>query len=251
MRCVIDVMTYPVVTIHDETPFKDVVRLIRKHGVSALPVLDRSGHLVGVVSEADLMLKREHAVNGTSRRRSPWRGGADRQDGAPFWIRRGKAQGVLARDLMTSPVVTVGPRDSVAKAARIMRENSVKRLPVTDAHGQLVGIVSRTDLLTDFLRPDDEIRVAIERVLTEPRPPIEEGQIHVVVENGVANLSGHVEFKSQIPRIVTMARTVDGVVDVESRLEHDIDDISHERPSALPWDRTRAGVGDSWRSPDA
>ena len=248
MRCVIDVMTYPVVTIHDGTPFKDVVRLIRKHGVSALPVLDRSGNLVGIVSEADLMLKREHAVNGTSRRRSPWRGGANRQDGVPFWIRRGKAQGVRARDLMTSPVVTVGPRDSVAKAARIMRENSVKRLPVTDAHGQLIGIVSRTDLLTDFLRPDDEIRVAIERVLTEPRPPIEEGQIHVVVKNGVAKLSGHVEFKSQIPRIVTMARTVDGVVNVESRLEHEIDDIGHERPS-LPWDRTRAGVGDSWRSP--
>ena len=83
-----------------------------------------------------------------------------------------------------------------------------------------------------------------------PPPPIEEGQIHVVVENGVAKLSGHVEFKSQIPRIVTMARTVDGVVDVESRLEHEFDDIGHERPSP-PWDRARAGVGDSWRSPDA
>jgi CBS domain-containing protein len=251
MKCVGDVMTYRVITVDDRTPFKDVVRLIRKHGVSALPVLDQAGRLVGIVSEADLMLKEEHAAGERSSRPFPWRGDAGRGNGVPPWIQRSKAQGVVARDLMTSPVVTVAPREPVALAARIMRENRVKRLPVTNAEGDLVGIVSRSDLLTTFLRSDDEIRAAIEDELTEPRPSIEEGQIRVVVEDGVAKLGGHVGFKSQIPRIVSIARTIDGVVDVESRLEYKIDDVGPEGPDPAPWDRSAAGVGDTRRSPEA
>jgi CBS-domain-containing membrane protein len=251
MKCVGDVMTYRVITVDDRTPFKDVVRLIRKHGVSALPVLDQTGRLVGVVSEADLMLKEEHAAGERSSRPLPWRGDAGRPNGVPPWIQRGKAQGVVARELMTSPVVTVAPGDAVALAARIMRENRVKRLPVTDAEGDLVGIVSRSDLLTTFLRSDDEIRAAIEDELTEPRPSIEEGQIRVVVEDGVAKLGGHVGFKSQIPRIVSIARAIDGVVDVESRLEYEIDDVGPEGPSPHPWARSGAAVGETWRSPEA
>lgn len=150
---------------------------------------------------------------------------------------------------MTSPAVTVAPEDAVATAARIMRENSVKRLPVTDAHGDLVGVVSRSDLLTTFLRPDDEIRAAIERAVTEPRPSTEEGRIRVLVEDGVAKLDGHVGSKSQIPWIVSIARKVDGVVDVESRLEFDIDDVGPVEQSPALWARSGAGAGDGWRSP--
>ena len=244
MKCVGDVMTRRVITVDERTPFKDVVRLIRKHGVSALPVRDRAGQLVGIVSEADLMLKGEHAVDEGSARRIPWRGDTGRRNGVPPWIRRGKAQGVVARDLMTSPVVTVAPGDAVALAARIMRENGVKRLPVTDVHGDLVGIVSRSDLLTTFLRPDDEIRAAIEGALTEPRPSIEEGQITVLVEDGVATLDGHVGFKSQVPRIVSLARTIDGVVDVESRLGYDVDDVDRETMGPAPWAHAAAGGRD-------
>lgn len=150
---------------------------------------------------------------------------------------------------MTSPVVTVTEDDAVALAARIMRENHVRRLPVTDAHKGLVGIVTRSDLLTPFLRPDDEIRDAIERALTEPMPPIEKGQIRVVVDNGIAKLDGHVGFKSQVPRIVSIARTIDGVVDVESRLEYDVDDLGSVGPSPAPWTRSTASARNTWRSP--
>jgi CBS domain-containing protein len=251
MKCVGDVMTDQVVTVRDDTPFKEVVRVIREHGVSALPVLDRAGGLVGIVSEADLLLKEEHAIGEGSLTRLPWRGDHERGNGQPPWIRRTKARGVTARDVMTSPVVTVTEGDAVALAARIMRENHVRRLPVTDAHGGLVGIVTRSDLLTTFLRPDDEIRDAIEGALTEPMPPIEKGQIRVVVDDGIAKLDGHVGFKSQVPRIVSIARTIDGVVDVESRLEYDVDDLGPVGPSPAPWTRSTAGAGNTSRSPRA
>jgi CBS domain-containing protein len=228
-----------------------VVRLIREYGASALPVLDRAGRLVGIVSEADLLLKEEHATGEGSLTRLSWRGDHERGNGQPPWIRRTKARGVTARDVMTSPVVTVTEGDAVALAARIMRENHVRRLPVMDAHGELVGIVSRSDLLTTFLRPDDESRDAIESALIEPMPPIENGQIRVVVENGVAKLDGHVGFKSQIPRIANIARTIDGVVDVEPRLDYEIDDVGPERSVPGPWAHSAAGVDDTWRSPSA
>jgi CBS domain-containing protein len=248
MKSVGDVMTDQVVTVRDDTPFKEVVRLIREYGVSALPVLDRAGRLVGIVSEADLLLKEEHATGEGSLTQLPWRGDHERENGQPPWIRRTKARGVTARDVMTSPVVTVTEGDAVALAARIMRENHVRRLPVTDAHGDLVGIVTRSDLLTTFLRPDDEIRDAIDGALTEPMPSIEKGQIRTVVDNGIAKLDGHVGFKSQIPRIVSIARSIDGVVDVESLLEYDVDDLGPGEPSPAPWARSTAGTGDTWRS---
>lgn len=249
MKCVGDVMTDQVVTVRDDTPFKAVVRLIREYGVSALPVLDQAGRLVGIVSEADLLLKEEHATGEGSLTQLPWRGDHERGNGQPPWIRRTKARGVTARDVMTSPVVTVTEGDAVALAARIMRENHVRRLPVTDANGGLVGIVTRSDLLTTFLRPDEEIRDAIDGALTEPMPPIEKGQIRTIVDNGIAKLDGHVGFRSQIPRIVNIARSIDGVVDVESQLEYDVDDLGPGEPSPAPWARSTAGAGDRWRSP--
>ena len=249
MRHVHEVMTHRVFTVYEWTPFKDVARLMREHGVSALPVLDRADRLVGIVSEADLMLKEEHAT-GDGSRRFPWRGDKSRRNGVPPWILRSKAQGVVARDLMTSPAVTVAREAPAALAARIMRENSVKRLPVTDAHGKLVGIVSRSDLLTAFLRPDDEIRAAIEDALTEPRPSIEQGQTRVVVVDGVAKLDGKVGLKSQIRRILSIARAIDGVVGVESRLEYEVDDVGPEGADPGPWARPRADLaGGAWHSP--
>ena len=249
MKCVGDVMTRRVITVHERTPFKDVARLIREQGVSALPVVDQGGRLLGIVSEADLMLREEHAAGRWVTGRLPWRGDTGRRNGVPPWIRRSKARGVVAKDLMTSPAVTVAPEDVLAMAARIMRENGVKRLPVTDAHGDLVGIVSRSDLLTTFLRPDEEIRTAIEHAITEPRPSTEQGRIRVLVEDGVAELDGRVMAKSQIPWIVSIARKVDGVVDVESRLEFDIDDVGSVEPRPSPWARSGARTGDTWRFP--
>lgn len=249
MRHVHEVMTHEVFTVYEWTPFKDVVMLMREHDVSALPVLDRADRLIGIVSEADLLLKQEIADGS---RRFPWRGDTSRRNGMPPWILRGKAQGVVARDLMTSPVVTVAGEAPVALAARLMRENSVKRLPVTDPHGTLVGIVSRSDLLRVFLRSDDELRAAIEDALNDPGPSIEPGQISVIVEDGAATLDGEVPLKSQIPRLVSIARAIDGVVDVEPRLKYEVDDVGPDRADLTVRDRPSAEfVSGTWRSPQS
>jgi CBS domain-containing protein len=142
MRRVRDVMTAEVVVVRDRTPFKEIVGLMRQHNVSALPVVDATDELVGIVSEADLLLKEEHVAEGESHRRFQSRRRR---------IDRAKAGGVIARELMSSSVETIDPEAPLARAARLLHERRVKRLPVVDANGKLVGIVSRADLLKVFL----------------------------------------------------------------------------------------------------
>jgi CBS domain-containing protein len=130
-----DVMTREVVTVGESTPFKKIVELLARHRISAVPVLDAARHPIGVVSEADLLLKQEHP------------GGSL---GAPWFelrrqrIERAKTAGAVARQLMTSPAVTIGLLATVDEAARVMHSAGVKRLPVVDpVTGRLVGIVTR------------------------------------------------------------------------------------------------------------
>jgi CBS domain-containing protein len=148
-RNVRDVMTTRVATASPDTTYKQLVQLLAEHRVSAVPVVDERRHVLGVVSEADLLLKQEHpqglaeALGLGSRRRR---------------VERAKAGGAVAADLMTSPVITVGRETSAVEAARPLHAKGVKRLPVEDALGRLVGVVSRADLLAGFLRTDEEIR---------------------------------------------------------------------------------------------
>jgi CBS domain-containing protein len=144
-----DMMTTEVVTVELSTPFKEIVARLAERRVSAAPVLDSGGRAVGVVSEADLLLKEEHPDPDLdvplvwSRRRR---------------LERDKAAATVAGELMTAPAVTVPPTATVAEAARRMHAAGVKRLPVVDEEGLLVGIVSRADLLKVFTRPDHAIR---------------------------------------------------------------------------------------------
>jgi CBS-domain-containing membrane protein len=137
-RTVQDVMTREVVAVRGPTPFKELVRLLNKHRVTAVPVLDDTGRLVvGVVSESDLALKevaplREAHIPAFE---TPKHRGE-----------RAKAASLTAAELMTAPAVTVGPEELVAAAARRMYDRRVKRLPVVDHGGALVGIVTRADL---------------------------------------------------------------------------------------------------------
>jgi CBS-domain-containing membrane protein len=147
-----DVMTKDVVAVQEDTPYRDVVDLLISRRVSAVPVVDRSDRVVGVVSEADLL----HKVEGRRPRIIESR--RSRRDHA-------KAAGRVARDVMSAPPVTVLPSLSVPAAARRMRRENVKRLPVENELGRLVGIVTRSDLLKIHLRSDAEIRRDVEEVL--------------------------------------------------------------------------------------
>jgi CBS-domain-containing membrane protein len=219
-----DLMTRTVVVVKQDAPFKEIVRLMDEHRVSALPVLDDEGVLVGIVSEADLLLKEEPEPG----------------DEHPFARRRrrrelAKSQGLTARQVMTSPVVSVAPELTVGRAARVMHKKGVKRLPVTDPEGRVVGIVSRADLLRLFLRPDDEIEREVREDVLGRLMMIEHGTVHVVVGEGVVLLRGQVERRSLVDTIVEVVRGVDGVVGVESDLTFDVDDLAARPQMLTPW----------------
>jgi CBS-domain-containing membrane protein len=145
-----------------------------------------------------------------------------------------KARGGTAAELMTWPVVTIGPGAGVAEAARLLRKHRIKRMPVTDPAGRLVGVVSQSDVLKVFLRPDEEIRrqvvdqVVIRDLVLDPE------RLQVTVRDGVVLLEGTCERRSLVPNLVRAVAGVEGVVRVENRLGFDVDDVS-SLPYTFAW----------------
>ncbi|MBO8190505.1 CBS domain-containing protein [Streptomyces oryzae] len=201
-RTVGDVMTQTVVAVGRDADFKRIVRTMREWQVSALPVLEGDGRVIGVVSEADLLPKEEwHAQDSPLRRPRT------------YSEELGKAAGGTAADLMTTPAVTVHPEAFVSAAARIMAEKRIKRLPVTDAAGCLRGIVSRSDVLSVFLRPDEEIAAEIRESILGPMADTL-GEVRITVQEGVVTLSGDLGDSHFVPLVVRTVLSVEGVVNV-------------------------------------
>ncbi|MGW7496306.1 CBS domain-containing protein [Streptomyces luteogriseus] len=200
-------MTRTVVALAAGANFKEIVRTVEGQRISALPVVDTRKRVVGVVSEADLLRKEEF------RDSAPGRGPRARP---PEGLE--KAQAVTAADLMTSPPVTVHPDATVARAARLMARRKVKRLPVVDDDGVLRGIVSRSDLLRVFLRPDHDIAREIRHEVLAGRLPDGIDSVRVEVNEGVVTLTGSVPDTSVVPLAVRLVRSVEGVVDVRPEL---------------------------------
>lgn len=221
-RTIADVMTRTVVVVPGSAPFKHVVRTMREYRVSALPVTDRDGSIAGVVSEADLILREDPSVLEPRLFE-----GRDRRDA------RRKAEALVASDLMTAPAMTIDPRAAVGDAARLMHERGVKRLPVVDREGNIVGIVSRIDLLAEFLRDDADIRDEVARVLAEDLAIPTDG-LTVSVDEGVVHLAGRIERRSMAAPVWAVVRDVPGVVGIDERLVWALDDTV--RPiSPVPW----------------
>jgi CBS-domain-containing membrane protein len=221
-------MTTDVCTVDLETPFKRVAQLLAERRVSALPVLDGDGRVVGVVSEADLLLKEEFPEG-------PAGGGLF--EGRRRRAARAKAAGDTAAELMTSPAVTVGPDAAVAEAARLLHRHGVKRLPVVDPAGPLLGIVSRADLLKVFLRPDDEIAADVRQDVLARSLWVDPDGIGVDVRDGVVTLTGQLELRSQVTIAVSLVHALDGVVDVVDELDFEVDDKPITVPADLLLDR--------------
>nr|WP_190217309.1 CBS domain-containing protein [Streptomyces griseosporeus] len=210
-------MTRSVATVGLETPFKDVVRALQDRRVSALPVVDGSGHVVGIVSEADLLPKEEF------RDRDP-----DRRTQLRRLADLAKAGSDTAQDLMTSPAITIAPGATLAQAARVMARARVKRLPVVDDTGRLLGIVSRADLLKVFLRDDEDIAEQVRREVTAYLFPGSAPDVRVHVQDGVVRLGGRIRDRSLVPVAARLVRAVEGVVDVRFELDQ------YERGGAGP-----------------
>ncbi|MFE7761108.1 CBS domain-containing protein [Streptomyces sp. NPDC057438] len=204
---VLDVMRVPAGSVAADTPFLDVAHTLARQQVSALPVVDSDDHVIGVVSESDLLAKA--AVMAEPRRH----GAVGR-----LWQHRlyDKSHGDTAATLMTFPPVTVHPEQRVADAAWTAAHGRLKRLPVTDHHGRLVGVVSRHDLLRALIRDDTEILAEVESLvgqyLLDPRA------VEVTVEQGVVTVAGKVD-KALDPELLASVRDMDDVVGVIDNTE--------------------------------
>ncbi|KOU77419.1 CBS domain-containing protein [Streptomyces sp. MMG1533] len=200
-------MTLTVVAVGRDAPFKEIVRTMEQWNVSAMPVLEGEGRVIGVVSEADLLPKEEFRDSDPS---------LSEQRGRLSDV--AKAGAATAGELMSTPAITVHPDVTLAQAARIMAVRHVKRLPVVDDIGMLQGIVSRGDLLKVFLRSDEDIEEEVRRTVVSYLFPAFSHAIHVNVDEGVVTLRGHIRDTSLISVAVRLVRAVEGVVDVEPRL---------------------------------
>jgi CBS domain-containing protein len=216
-RKIESVMTANVVTATPSTPFRELVDLLERRRISALPVVDETGKLVGIVSEADLLIKEGYPHGGDD---------AGLIDALRHRQRFGKATGTCAADVMTRKVVTVPLGTEVATAARLMIRLGVKRLPVVDDQGRLEGIVTRGDLLKLFLRPDPAIAWEVRHDLLEDRMGDSATDVDVIVRDGVVTLTGEIERRSQIRPLLHAVQAVDGVVGVDANLTWRIDDLS-------------------------
>jgi CBS-domain-containing membrane protein len=209
-----DVMTKAVVSVNPAASYRDVVDVLVGNRFSAVPVVDSVNHVVGVVSEADLLRKIEYA-------------GAEEPrlfDGRRRRGERRKAFGRTVGDLMTSPAVVALNTTSIAAAARLMDREDVKRLPVTDDLGRLMGIVSRGDLLKTHLRPDDEILADINSAVLDSYLADDGTTVTVAVVNGVVTLAGKIDRWSSAAIVERLSRQVAGVVEVRSSLAYAFDD---------------------------
>jgi CBS domain-containing protein len=210
-----DVMTTDVRTVTQETPLKETAELLAELGISGLPVVE-GGLVVGVVSEADILLK-ERGVNPSRR------GLLGLVLDAAAAVEE-KLHARTAGEAMTSPAITIGPERPLAEAAARMIDERVNRLPVVDEQDRLVGIVTRADLVRAFVRADHEIEREIRedvllRILWIP-PEL----IAVKVENGEVTLAGQVETKGEAELAEAFARKVPGVVSVTSKLRWQAED---------------------------
>ncbi len=202
-----ELMTQAVVTAGEELSFREVACLLEANEVSGLPVVDAGGRVVGVVSEADLLLKAAHEVV----EERHWHEPPGRRE------ERAKAAGRIVRDLMTSPAVTATPSMPVAEAARRLYEHGIKRLPVVDPEGRPVGTISRGDVTRVFLREDAELRKEIVDGILLRTLAADPDAVEVEVEDGVVTLGGKLPLRSEVEVLERLAAEVPGVVAVPRR----------------------------------
>ncbi|GAA2208059.1 CBS domain-containing protein [Nonomuraea monospora] len=216
---VADVMTDKVVAVSAATPFKEIAETLINGGISAVPVTDDDNHVLGMVSEADLLRKEEYREQFYHEGyRPPLRARMRHPDG------RRKAGGDIAAELMTRPAVSVSAKASAVEAARLMDAHDVRRLAVVDYNGRLVGVVSRRDLVKLFVRSDEAIATDVRDDILGRALWVNTDGVRVDVRQGVVTLSGWIERRSEAAVAVRMTHRVNGVVDVVDRLRWRQDD---------------------------
>ena len=207
-----DVMSTHVIAASKSAPYKQLAAMLRDQRVSAFPVIDDDEKVVGVVSETDLLTK--EALEGSVPRTL--------QGLAPQRV-LSQVNGVIAADLMSKPAVTIGPDETVTSAARLMYNRRVKRLPVVNDDGKLIGIVTRSDVLSVYSRPDLQIQGQITKDLIRGTFRCDPAKFTVTVKDGIVTIEGTPETTQAGLDIIDAARHMEGVVAVRDRLTYPAD----------------------------
>ena len=200
---VLDLMTTEVIKVSPDTPIKEAAQLMFRHRVSGLPVVEDDGTLGGIITEADFL--RMEVARGEA------------EDPQPI---------ESVSEVMSRGVVTVGPEEGIAEAAKIMVVQDVKRLPVVDDEERLLGIISRLDIVAVFTRPDEIIEDEIREDLIRRVLFVDPDAIEVSVKGGVATFSGEIGTRNEARLLEELARRLDGVMRVDNQLTWRLDDIN-------------------------
>ncbi|WP_330257965.1 CBS domain-containing protein [Streptomyces murinus] len=203
-----EVMDVAAAHIRADLPYRDIARVLAREQTGALPVVDAEDHVVGVVSESDLLAK--VAFEASGHRPGPIGGLRERR-------LHGKARGETAADLMTSPAITVLPGATVAEAAWLAALSRLKRMPVTDREGRLVGVVRRDALLQALIRDDAGIRAEVEAMVEATCPPADRDAVQVAVHDGIVELTGRMPAATARRLLAEIERIAD-VIEVKNLL---------------------------------
>ena len=198
-----DIMTTGVVTVRPDTPYREVAAMLRQHRVSGFPVTGDDGKVVGVVTETDLL-----ALVAGQRHRG-----------------HRAAEQATAGDLMSHPAVTVSPDELVKTGAALMRKRRLQRLPVVDHDGRLVGIVSRSDVLSVFRRSDEEIRREVNQDVIADGFFTDPARFTVTVNNGIVTLEGAPGSVVLGANIADQVEHLEGVVAVRDRFTYPVPSV--------------------------
>lgn len=232
-----EVMTPDVVSVSGDVPLREVARILAKNHISGLPVLDSEGRLAGVVSECDVLVKEMEPQ--------------ERRGGVIGWLldpdedwRANKLAAQTAAEAMSSPALHVGPNASVARAATLMVEKGVNRLPVVDEAGVVVGIVTRSDLVKAFTQSDAEIEREIREEVIEHQL-WSASDLAVDVNDGVVTVTGEVENEALASALPNLVARVPGVVEIDSRITWLFEGSGDSSPGATDALTEPGGLGSS------
>jgi CBS domain-containing protein len=218
-----ELMSTSVITVAPEATVKEVAALLVEHRISGVPVVGANGEVLGVVSEGDILVKER---------------GAERESRMLQWLLGGqsfeieKLEARTASEAMTAPAITIGANKDAYQAARLMTDERVKRLPVVDQAGRLIGLVTRSDLVKAFARADDDVEREIEDMVLRTLW-IEDANLQIHVDEGQVRLSGKLKRRTDAELLPQFVSRVPGVVSVKSTLRWEWDDrktsVDHNR----------------------
>lgn len=205
-----DVMTTPAVTVRSDATLKDVAAVLGERRISGLPVVSDDGRVLGVLSEQDFLYK-ERETPHERRRRTLFAARSTHGE-------MKKVRARTAGDAMSAPAITTEPNRPLSEVASVMLDNHVRRLPVVDPDGIVLGVVTRSDLVRAFIRPDEDVAREIEDDVIARRLEIPAGRVRLSVEKGEVTLSGEVRSRAEADRLLQLVRQVPGILSVESEI---------------------------------